>query len=114
MKNWTSFAIVLKNGLKRNCKTLASGSCADILRDNVSRIFEDFVNRDYKPPFLLYKYSWLCPLISLARFVFLFQPLNVVFIAGKEGFVRRDGLIWTMNHSYLSELQTSASYSFAS
>ncbi|MFA6619533.1 MAG: transcription-repair coupling factor [Bacilli bacterium] len=95
-----SFAHRLKERLEEDCKTLPQDP-AEILKDNVSRDLEDFVNRDYKPS--LYKYFGFA-LDHPYSIVDYFDP-SLIFIAGKEGFVAASDLLINEAHSYLSELQ---------
>lgn len=95
-----SFAHRLKARLEEDCKTLPPDP-AEILKDNVSRDLEDFVNRDYKPS--LYKYYGFA-LDHPYSIVDYFDP-SLIFIAGKEGFVAASDLLINEAHSYLSELQ---------
>jgi len=95
-----SFGHRLKERLEEDCKTLPQDP-AEILKDNVSRDLEDFVNRDYKPS--LYKYFGFA-LDHPYSIVDYFDP-SLIFIAGKEGFVAASDLLINEAHSYLSELQ---------
>ena len=96
----SSFAHRVKERLEEDCKTLPMDP-ADILRDNVSRDLEDFVNRDYKPS--LYKYFGFA-LNHPFSILSYFDPA-LVFIAGKEGFVAATDLLTNEAHTYLGELQ---------
>jgi len=95
-----SFAHRLKERLEADCRGLPQDP-AEILRENVSRDLEDFVSRDYKPS--LYKFFGFA-MDHPYSIVDYFDP-ELIFIAGKEGFVSASDLLINEAHAYLGELQ---------
>ena len=95
-----SFAHRLKERLEADCQSLPQDP-AEILKENVSRDLEDFVARDYKPS--LYKYFGFA--MDRPYSIVDYFDSELIFIAGKEGFVSASDLLINEAHTYLGELQ---------